>query len=304
MEKNGDFTVLNFIAECNEFIEGKFLFASQKLEALYKAILESPALVELFLQCSEDFKYSLEITKAFIKTPTKPGTFTPPKEPDKFLALVFGLLKEINEKTVNFNVFVPKYFSEDSKVPPTQAFANQVIIPLKSTVAKYFEVSEYSKEHFSKEQIKNQIEEVKEEIKEEVNQVGQEEIASNDIDAVAEKNNITIETQIQEKKEPTIISTLEEERKTYIVTYEDLMEALKLLLKEIQTILKSSNKIKPEIKSDVMFVLSRALRFAKEDDMESLYSEIISIKYMKRHLRFLKKEIKELFEIFDYFEKL
>lgn len=307
MKKNIDFTVLNFIAQCNEFVEGKFLFASQKLENLYQKILESPALVELFLQCSEDFKYSLEMTKAFIKTPTKAGTFTPPKEPDKFLALIFGLLKEINEKTVNFNVFVPKYFSEDAKIPPTQAFANQVILPLKSTVAKYFEVDENNKQHFSKEEIeKNKENQEKSDLEKEQNQAqleNNEKIEENqENEQVAQIKAMTDVEEIE--NEPVIISTFEEEIKSYKITYEDLMEALNLNLKQMQTKLKSMFKIKNEIKTDALFVIARALSFVNLNDINSLYSELISIKYMKRHLRFLKTEINEIFEIFAYFEKL
>lgn len=301
MEKFGDLTVLNFVLECNEFLEGKYLFASQKLEAIYKSVLDSPALVELFLQCSEDFKYSLEMTKAFIKTPTKPGTFTPPTEPDKFLALVFGLLKEIIENTINFNVFVPKYFSEDAKVPPTQAFANKIVLPLKVTVAKYFEVDAENKKRFSLEEItaqQQEIEEEKQKMEKEESQISIEEIEQTTV----LQNQTSLQNEKQ--KETEVVSALEDDMKTYKVTYEDLMEALNLALKELQSLVKAKERLNANIKADLLFAISRGLRFAKANDMEGLYSELTTIKYMKWKLFFARKNIKEIFEIFEYFEKL
>ena len=145
MNNNNVNAILNFIASCNEFINGKFLFAASKLQSLYDEIVLSPDLDKLFFECNSDFNYSLEMTKAFIKTPTKIGYFTKPEELDKFLALTFGVLKEIKEETIDFNIFVNKYFSSEDKTPPTQKFTQNVIVPLRDTVSKYFELDENNK---------------------------------------------------------------------------------------------------------------------------------------------------------------
>lgn len=160
MNNNNINAILNFIAGCNEFINGKFLFATAKLQSLYDEILISPDLDKLFGECSQDFNYSLEMTKAFVKMPTKIGYFTKPEELDKFLALIFGVLKEIKENTLDFNVFVNKYFPLDDKTPPTQKFAKSVIVPLRDTVAKYFELDQNNKTRFVLEDF---VEEAKEE---------------------------------------------------------------------------------------------------------------------------------------------
>ena len=149
MDKNRENSILNFIANCNEFLAGKFLFASSKLHAIYEDIKSSEPLDELFEQCNEGFNYSLESTKALIKTPTKAGYFTAPEELDKFLALVYGILKDIYEGVIDFNLFVTKYFSNDEKTPPTVKFGKEVIIPLKDTVAKYFELDETNEQKFA-----------------------------------------------------------------------------------------------------------------------------------------------------------
>lgn len=142
MDTNKEKSISNFIANCNEFMTGKFLFASSKLVSILEDINQSEHLLELFTQCSEGFDYSLESTKAFIKTPTKPGVFNKPEELDKFLALTFALLKDINEEKIDFNIFVSKYFGGLEELPPTQNFARLVITPFKETVAKYFELDD------------------------------------------------------------------------------------------------------------------------------------------------------------------
>lgn len=149
MEKKEQNTILNFIASCNEFTAGKFLFASSKLLILLTEIENSEDLKQLFEECEQDFNYSLEFTKAFVKMPTKLGTFTRPEELDKFLALFYGVLKEIRDGKYEFNEFVSKYFSFDEKLPPTQTFAREVIKPLKETIAKYFEVDENNAVHYN-----------------------------------------------------------------------------------------------------------------------------------------------------------
>ena len=170
MNNNNVNGILNFIASCNEFIGGKFLFASAKLQSIYDEILQCPDSVKLFDDCNQDFNYSLEMTKAFIKMPTKVGTFTKPEELDKFLALVFGVLKELKENTLDFNIFLTKYFTGEDKVPPTQKFASLVMVPFRDTVAKYFELNENNKTRYEIQDISSEpVEEEKmeEEIKEE-----------------------------------------------------------------------------------------------------------------------------------------
>lgn len=172
MNNNNINAILNFIASCNEFINGKFLFATSKLQSMYDEIIASPDLEKLFLECNSDFDYSLEMTKAYVKTPTKLGYFTKPEELDKFLALTFGVLREIKEETIDFNIFASKYFSSEDKTPPTQKFAQSVIVPLRDTVAKYFDLDQNNK---AKNVLTDFVEDEKQEEVEEISEVKEEE---------------------------------------------------------------------------------------------------------------------------------
>lgn len=178
MEKNKENSILNFIANCNEFLAGKFLFASSKLHSIYETIKNSEPLDELFLQCNEGFNYSLESTKSLIKTPTKAGYFTPPEELDKLLALIYGILKDIYNNEIDFNLFATKYFSNEDKTPPTVKFGKEVIIPLRDTVAKYFELDEKNEQKFALEETVEEKRVVQEELTEQENEEPEYDLSS------------------------------------------------------------------------------------------------------------------------------
>lgn len=160
MENNEINKILNFIAHCNEFINGKFLFANLKLKEIMQAMENSEQISLLVSQCEADFKYSLEQTKAFIKTPTKPGYFVKPEEPDKFIALCHCLIKDFALEVKDFDAFAKKYF-EDEKVSIQEKFSKQILEPFKNLIADYFELSKDNETFFKIDDTKKEIEEIK-----------------------------------------------------------------------------------------------------------------------------------------------
>lgn len=163
MKTNQQNSILNFIASCNEFLAGKFLFAASKLTSIFEEIEQNPVLKDLFVQCNQDFDYSLQCTISLVKTPTKPGYFVRPEELDKFLALTYGILKDIYEQKIDYNIFVSKYFSSDDKNPPTKRFGEEVILPLKDTVAKYFELDAQNTVRHATDQIEQELDQPEQE---------------------------------------------------------------------------------------------------------------------------------------------
>lgn len=145
---NNDFnSVLNFIFHCNEFINGKFLFSSLKVKEIYLAMQDSHQINDLVVQCENDFKYSLQMTKSFIKTPTKNGYFVAPEEPDKFIALCYNLFKNISEQKIDFDSFLLKYFLDD-KLSINANFAKKIIVPLRDMIADYFDLEKENETFF------------------------------------------------------------------------------------------------------------------------------------------------------------
>lgn len=253
MDNNNVNAILNFVASCNEFINGKFLFATAKLQSMYDEILLSPDLDKLFLECNKDFDYSLEMTKAFVKMPTKIGYFTKPEELDKFLALVFGILKEIKEETLDFNIFASKYFSSEDKTPPTQKFAQNVILPLRDTVAKYFELDENNK-----------------------------------------TRNVLTDFVIEEKQEEQttpVSEPVEEEPK---IDLTPIFEEIKDISSNMLTIVKQMQKLKNDIKSDAIFILSEIINACSFSDIEKAYALVVGFKYLAKNIKSIKYQMQAL----------
>lgn len=155
MENNEINKILNFVAHCNEFINGKFLFANLKIKEIEQSIEDSEQISLLIKQCETDFKYSLEQTKAFIKMPTKPGYFVKPEEPDKFIALCHLLIKDIALGVKDFDSFATKYF-EDEQLSIQEKFCKQIIEPFKNLIADYFELSKDNETFFKLEKSKKE----------------------------------------------------------------------------------------------------------------------------------------------------
>lgn len=138
-------TVLNFIAHCNHFIDGKYLFATNKLKEINEDIQSSEDLTLLKEKCLDGFNISLFKTKCLTKLPTKKGTFTSPTEKEDFIALAFCFIDDICNNGVDFENFTHKYFSSEKN---ENKFATQVIEPLKIIIAKIFNLPEDNESEF------------------------------------------------------------------------------------------------------------------------------------------------------------
>lgn len=161
ISNKGLVTINSFMNSCDDLINGKFIFAGNKVANILKSINESPELYEVIAECLKDFNYEKEFGRAKIKLPTKKGTFKMPEEHITKIPLVFCMLVEIQENKIDFKQFLADYFDTDDERSQFENFAEQVIIPFKNAIAYLFEIEGQNK--FKKEQ-----EEKKEEVKLEV----------------------------------------------------------------------------------------------------------------------------------------
>lgn len=131
--------IMNFIAHCNQFLDGKYLFATSKLKEINEDICTSKGLSLLKDECLDGFNASLFKTKCLVKLPTKNGTFTSPTEKEDFIAIAFTFVDDICNEVVDYDNFTVKYFSSEKN---ENKFAKQVIEPLKLIVSKLFNLPE------------------------------------------------------------------------------------------------------------------------------------------------------------------
>lgn len=150
MEKNisnkGLMNISAFMSSCDDLINGKFIFAGNKVANILKAISESPELYEVISECLKNFNYEKEFGRAKIKLPTKKGTFKMPEDKTILIPMVFCMLVEIQENKIDFKQFLADYFdTDDEDVSQFENFANTVIVPFKNAIAYLFEIEGQNK---------------------------------------------------------------------------------------------------------------------------------------------------------------
>lgn len=134
--------VLKFISSCNEMINGKFILADNKVNAILKDISLSEEIQKLIEECLKNFNFNREFSMAKVKTPTKPGYFVLPKEKEVIIPLVFCLLVDIKNRSLDLSQFLVDYFSTEGEdgITGYAKFGKEVIEPFKNAIADCFEL--------------------------------------------------------------------------------------------------------------------------------------------------------------------
>lgn len=135
-----------FMSSCDDLINGKFIFAGNKVANILKAISDSPELYEVIAECLKDYNYEKEFGRAKVKLPTKRGSFKMPEENTSIIPMVFCMLVEIQENKIDFKQFLADYFeSDDDDVSQFENFAQTVIVPFKNAIAYLFDIEGQNK---------------------------------------------------------------------------------------------------------------------------------------------------------------
>lgn len=134
--------ILKFISCCNEMINGKFILADNKINAILKVVSLSDDLQKLIEESFKNFNFNREFSIAKVKTPTKPGYFVLPKEKEIIIPLVFCLLVDIKNGSLDLSQFLVDYFSTEGEdgLVGYQKFGKEVVEPFKNAIADCFDV--------------------------------------------------------------------------------------------------------------------------------------------------------------------
>ncbi|MEG1751527.1 MAG: hypothetical protein RR140_00930 [Clostridia bacterium] len=124
-----------FVKSCNEMIDGKFILADNKIANILNNIASSKQIFNLLSDCVENFNFSKEFARAKVKSPTKAGTFILPDKKEVLLPLVFCLLVEIENGTLDFRTFLNDFFAtEVNGLTGYSRFSKEVIQPFKLAI--------------------------------------------------------------------------------------------------------------------------------------------------------------------------
>lgn len=153
--------IAQFIAGCNDMINGKFILADVKITKVLNIIAESEELYRYISECMNGFDFIKELHRAEMKNSLNGGSFTAPQQPEKLVAFVFCLLVECDAKRIDFYSFINENFISKDRSDIYAKFANTLLLPFRDIIASHFGLNDFSQEQYGalEDEYKNQINE-------------------------------------------------------------------------------------------------------------------------------------------------
>ena len=136
--------IAQFVASCDDMINGKFILADVKITKVLNMIAGSEELYRYISECMVGFDFVREYHRAEVKNNLNGGSFAAPSEPEKLVAFVFCVLVECDAKRFDFYNFINENFGKEGKANSYNAFATTLLVPFKEIIANHFGLSAVS----------------------------------------------------------------------------------------------------------------------------------------------------------------
>src|SRR5574344_1411732 len=136
--------ISQFVASCNDMINGKFILADVKITKILNMIAGSDELYRYITECMTGFDFSREYHRAEVKNGLNGGVFAVPAEREKVVAFVFCLLVECDAKRIDFYGFINENFSGSDRNDSYKTFANVLLMPFRDIISNHFGMGEIS----------------------------------------------------------------------------------------------------------------------------------------------------------------
>ena len=130
--------IAQFVASCDDMINGKFILADVKITKVLNMIAGSEELYRYISECMVGFDFTKEYHRAEVKNGLNGGIFAVPNEPNKLVAFVFCLLVECDAKRLDFYNFINENFGISGRSEAYKNFSNQLLVPFKEIVSSHF----------------------------------------------------------------------------------------------------------------------------------------------------------------------
>ncbi|MBQ9790326.1 MAG: hypothetical protein IJW24_01885 [Clostridia bacterium] len=118
-----------FVAACDKMIGSKYIMVDKRVAEVLTSIAACKPVYNLIAECMINFNFD----KAY-KQGTVGHNFVLPDDPKDVVAFVFCLLNCLDDKKININDLLMKYYSKDSHVSPYALFNSEVICKFKNAV--------------------------------------------------------------------------------------------------------------------------------------------------------------------------
>lgn len=246
------------LANLDELINGRFIFAENMISKILISISESDEIYGLIAECMQNFNFDKEFNRAKVKLPTKDGYFVMPESKAIVLPLVFCILVDIRDKKINFREFVKNYFTSED-INEFENFAQTLIVPFRNAIAYCFDMDNNNQ--------KNTEENIEQNPKTDC------------------QNDYQNDEEI--KKET---SNLNDDKVNVFI------DGVNLILKQILEEISSDKRIKPNLKNDIEYLINAMRECTSNKDVKNLSAYIVALFYVVkpvRTLKFLAQELKQ-----------
>ena len=138
--------IAQFVASCDDMINGKFILADVKITKVLNMIAGSEELYRYISECMVGFDFAKEYHRAEVKNSLNGGVFAVPSDPNKLVAFVFCILVECDAKRMDFYTFINENFALESRADAYKNFAGKLLVPFKEVVSSHFGLGGASEE--------------------------------------------------------------------------------------------------------------------------------------------------------------
>ncbi len=132
MDRGEQKKIQKFIADCNEFIEGRYLIAGKKINEILTDIATCKSLYNYFDDRLQDFDFERVFDRVFENGDGKLAS-------NEIVPFVFCLLSDFDSDRINLNQFLSTYFN-DREIDKLRLFSQALIVPFKNIIADSFNI--------------------------------------------------------------------------------------------------------------------------------------------------------------------
>ena len=145
MQENDIISINNFNEKCIDFMSGKYILADIKVRAILRAINDSDVLTNLVSRCVNNYDFNEGFRKATSDELGEATSLTLPEKPRERVALIYHILRSIDEEVISFYDFVSRYISHSNQVGNEEfkAFADGIVQPFNEAINTLLQ-TEYS----------------------------------------------------------------------------------------------------------------------------------------------------------------
>ena len=123
--------ISSFVSACDKMIDSKYILVDKRIADVLKSIAECKPVYNLIAECMINFNFD----KLF-KSATSENEFMLPEDPKDLVAFVFCLLNCLDDKKININDLLMRFYSHDNNISSYSQFNNHVILKFRN--AAYF----------------------------------------------------------------------------------------------------------------------------------------------------------------------